>query len=293
VLAVRPAQALGDANESSTEELGRRTGRIASGLALIALWALALVGGVLVGLVHPAGVLVGVAGGILSFTGIVLVADRVMPAVLRGVGRLLGTAPQARLAAENAVRHPERSTRMTMGLVIGVTLVTMFAVTMESFRHAMYDAMAGQQVLRDSLGPTIDGIVAVFSALIGFSAVIAAVGLVNTLSISVLQRTREIGLLRALGFHRSHVRLMILAEAAALTAAATLTGLVLGFAYGWLGAQAMLGSMNGSPQLVPLAVPWAVLAVVVAAAALLTVGASLAPARRATRVSPVTALAVE
>jgi putative ABC transport system permease protein len=182
---------------------------------------------------------------------------------------------------------------MTIGLVIGVTLVTMFAVTMESFRHAMYDAMDGQQVLRDSLGPTIDGIVAVFSALIGFSAVIAAVGLVNTLSISVLQRTREIGLLRALGFHRSHVRLMILAEAAALTAAATLTGLVLGFAYGWLGAQSMLGSMNGSPQLVPLAVPWAVLAVVVAAAALLTVGASLAPARRATRVSPVTALAVE
>src|SRR5690606_41841366 len=81
----------------------------------------------------------------------------------------------------------------------------------------------------------------VFSALIGFSAIIAAFGMVNNLSLSVLQRTRELGLLRALGFTTRQVRGMILAESAQLTLAAVLVGLVLGIVYGWAGAQSLLG----------------------------------------------------
>lgn len=293
VLAVRPAQALGDATEASADQVARRVGRTATGVTLIVFGTLALVGGVLAGLVHPAGVLIGVLGGILSFTGIVLVADRIMPGVLRAVGRLLGRSPSARLAAENAVRHPERATRMTIGLVVGVTLVTMFAVTMETYRQAMLAVMSTQEEIASALGPIIDGTIAVFSALVGFSAVIAAVGLVNTLSISVLQRTREIGLLRALGFDRVQVRLMILAEAAALTVAATATGLVLGTVYGWFGAQSMLGSITGEPDLIAPAVPWTVVAIVVVGAVLLTLAASVVPARRAVRISPVVALAVD
>ncbi|WP_394552088.1 FtsX-like permease family protein [Agromyces sp. MMS24-JH15] len=293
VLAVRPAEALGNSAASSVDEVARRVGRTAVGVTLIALGALALAGGALIGLVHPGGVLIGVVGGILSFTGIVLVADRIMPRVLRAVGRTLGSTPPARLAAENAVRHPERATRMTIGLVVGVTLVTMFSVTMESYRQAMLEVMSTQERLEQSIGPVIDGTVAVFSALVGFSAVIAAVGLVNTLSISVLQRTREIGLLRALGFDRVQVRRMILAEAAALTVAATATGLVLGTVYGWLGAQSLLGGMTGEPRFVAPAVPWAVVAIIVGSAVLLTLAASVAPARRAVRISPVAALAVD
>ncbi|WP_395243270.1 FtsX-like permease family protein [Agromyces sp. MMS24-K17] len=293
VLGVRPAEALGNSSESSVEQVARRVGRTATGVTLIVLGAFALAAGVVLGLVHPGGVLIGVVGGILSFTGIVLVADRIMPGVLRGVGRLLGSTPAARLAAENAVRHPERATRMTIGLVVGVTLVTMFAVTMETYRQAMTEVLSSQEQLEQALGPVIDGTVAVFSALVGFSAVIAAVGLVNTLSISVLQRTREIGLLRALGFDRAQVRTMILAEAAALTVAATAFGLVLGAAYGWIGAQSMLGSMTGEPRLIAPAVPWVLVAVIVAAAVVLTLAASIAPARRAVRISPVVALAVD
>ncbi|WP_127793307.1 ABC transporter permease [Agromyces sp. LHK192] len=293
VLAVRPAEALGNSTESSSEEVGRRAGRTATGVVLVVLGALALAGGVVIGLFHPLGVLVGVVGGILSFTGVVLVADRIMPPVLRAVGRLLGSSPAARLAAENAVRHPERATRMTIGLVVGVTLVTMFAVTMETYRVAMGRILSSQEMLDAAIGPVIDGTIAVFSALVGFSAVIAAVGLVNTLSISVLQRTREIGLLRALGFDRAQVRSMILAEAAALTVAATVTGLVLGTVYGWLGAQSMLGSIEGEPTFVVPSVPWVVVAIVVGAAALITLAASVTPARRAVRISPVAALAVE
>ena len=155
------------------------------------------------------------------------------------------------------MRHPERTSRTTIGLVIGVTLVTMFAVTMESYRD---DAARRRSRPSPRCTPGIDEMltvtVAIFTVLIGFSALIAAIGMVNTLSLSVLQRTRELGLLRALGFDRRQLRRMIVAESAALTVAATLTGIVLGFGYGWAGAQSLLGWAQGEPVLVLPAMPW-------------------------------------
>jgi putative ABC transport system permease protein len=135
--------------------------------------------------------------------------------------------------------------------------------------------------------------VAVFTVLIGFSALIAAIGMVNTLSLSVMQRTRELGLLRALGFERSQLRRMIVAESAALTVAATLTGIVLGFGYGWAGAQSLLGGAQAEPVFVFPGIPWGMFGVLILAAGLLTLVASIAPARRAMRVAPVVALAVD
>ncbi|HEY2557564.1 MAG TPA: ABC transporter permease, partial [Diaminobutyricibacter sp.] len=132
----------------------------------------------------------------------------------------------------------------------------------------------------------------VFSVLIGFSAVIAAIGVVNNLSLSVLQRTRELGLLRALGFSAGQVRTLILSESAQLTIAAVLSGLVLGTVYGWAGAQALLGSLPGAGFVAPV-VPWSLLVIAAVAAAGLAIVASVAPTRRATGVSPVVALAVD
>jgi putative ABC transport system permease protein len=127
----------------------------------------------------------------------------------------------------------------------------------------------------------------------GFSALIAAVGMVNNLSLSVLQRTRELGLLRALGFTAVQVRRMILAESAQLVTASVLVGLVLGIFYGWAGAQSLLGSINGNPGIVLPSIPLALLGIVVLGAIVLTIAASVTPSRRATRVTPVAALAVE
>ena len=137
----------------------------------------------------------------------------------------------------------------------------------------------------------VTAMVTIFSILIGFSGVIAAVGLVNNLSLSVLQRTRELGLLRALGFSVRQLRQMILSESAQLTLTAVLLGILLGTVYGWAGAQSMLGFV--SDGLVVPVVPWVILAVVVGSGAVITALASWAPTRRATRVSPITALAVE
>ncbi len=56
---------------------------------------------------------------------------------------LLGRGPTGRLAAENAVRYPERSTRTTIGVVIGVALVTMFAVALGTYSHLIAARAAG------------------------------------------------------------------------------------------------------------------------------------------------------
>ena len=293
VLVVSPMQATGAAVESSREEVISRKGRNVVAVVLVVLGMGFLALGILVGLVNPAGVLVGIVGGVLSFSGIVLGAHLVMPPALRLVGRLFGTSAPARLAAENAVRYPERSSRTTIGLVIGVTLVTMFAVATESYQMILRRAQEENPELYQGIDTVLIITVVVFSVLMGFSALIAAVGMVNNLSLSVLQRTRELGLLRALGFTVQQVRRMILTEAAQLTIAAVFVGLALGIVYGWAGAQSLLGATLEQPGLVVPAVPLALVGVVVLGSVILTLAASLAPSRRATSVAPVVALAVE
>ena len=293
VLGVTPLQALGGSEELSREEVAHRPVRNVIAIVLGAVGLALLLLSVLVGLVTPAAVLIGVGGGVLSFTGLVLGADVIMPPALRLVGRWFGRSAPARLASENALRHPQRSSRATIGLVIGVTLITMFGVAVASFEQIIRDAQAAQPQVYQGTEQLLTGVVSVFSVLIGFSGLIAAVGLVNNLSLSVLQRIRELGLLRALGFSIPQLRRMILTESAQLTFTAVLLGLVLGGFYGWVGAQSLLGSLNGSPGIVFPAVPWLTVGIVVVAGAVLTALASSAPTRRATRVSPVTALAVD
>ena len=293
VLAVSPMQATGAAQEESLDETSGHRARNVAALVLMLLGGGALALAVVFGLLNPAAVLIGVVGGVLSFSGFVLGAHLVMPRVLRLVGRAFGSSAPARLAAENAVRYPERSTRTTIGLVIGVTLITMFAVAVASFQALIREAQRAQPDVYQGSDDILLVTVTVFSILMGFSALIAAVGMVNNLSLSVLQRTRELGLLRALGFTARQVRRMILVESASLTAAAVIVGLVLGTFYGWVGAQSLLGSMYGSPGIVAPAIPVALLAIVVLAAVALTLVASVTPSRRATRVAPVAALAHE
>ncbi|TBN56953.1 FtsX-like permease family protein [Glaciihabitans arcticus] len=293
VLVVSPMQAIGASTEQSREEASASKGRSAAAVALFGTGIAILVLSMLLGLVTPLAVLIGIVGGLLSFTGLVTGAHLVMPPALRLVGRLLGSSASSRLAAENAVRYPERSSRTTIGLVIGVTLVTMFAVALQSYQNMLYAAQANNPTYYAGIDESLLLTVIIFSVLVGFSAVIAAVGMVNNLSLSVLQRTRELGLLRALGFTARQVRSMILAESAQLTLASVLVGLVLGTFYGWAGAQSLLGSINGSPGIVVPGIPLVFLAGVVVLAGILTVSASVGPSRRATRIAPVAALAVQ
>ncbi|GAB3577812.1 hypothetical protein GCM10027406_12920 [Leifsonia lichenia] len=301
VLTVTPVQALGAAEERPPAAVRQRARIVVAAALLVAGLAL-LVFGLLLGLgvfartgipiASGYGVLIAMPGGVLSFTGIVLAAPFFMPAVLRGVGMLFGRGAAGKLAAANAVRNPERSSRTTIGLVIGVTLITMFVVAAQSYLQMIRQASQNEPELYAGAESVLTVTMLVFSVLVGFSAIIAAVGVINSLSLSVLQRRRELGLLRALGFSASQVRRMILAESAQLTIAAVITGLVLGTAYGWVGAQSLLGSIPGGGLQAPV-VPWSFIGIIVVAAAILALLASLAPTRRATAVAPVAALAVD
>lgn len=296
VLTVTPLQALGGSVETAHAEIAERRRRHVGALVLLILGAALLALGILVGLVMPYGVVIAFLGGMLSFTGLARGSTLVMPPALRLVGRWFGRSATARLAAENALRYPERSSRMAIGVVMGVTLVTMFAVALETVKAVLTASGGGEPPTE--LTAIVDAFSAVMMGLVGVSAAIAAVGLVNLLTIGVVQRRRELGLLRALGVSNAQVRRMVLLEAAHITVTATLAGLVLGIAYGWAGAQSLLGSVAApplwmSPTVVPPAIPFWPIAAIVVATAVLTLVAAVVPTRLATRVAPVEALAAD
>jgi putative ABC transport system permease protein len=293
VLVVSPIQATGAAEEKSTSEVTGRRGRNGASLTLLVIGVVLILLGVAVGRANALGILIAVVGGMLSFTGVVLASQVVMPPALRLVGRLFGTSSPARLAAQNAVRYPERSARTTIGIVIGVTLVTMFSVAVQTVMVILEAVRTNYPGSNQEIGQILTVIAIIFSVISAFSALLAAIGMVNNLSLSVLQRVRELGLLRALGFTGRQIRMMIVAESAQLTIAAVLVGLLLGTFYGWAGAESLLGALRGGPGVIWPAFPPVLLAVIVLAAATLTWVASIAPTRRATRVTPVDALAVE
>ncbi|MFF7291607.1 FtsX-like permease family protein [Microbacterium sp. NPDC008134] len=296
VLTVTPLQAIGGSVERAHDEVSGRAGRHVGAWVLLIAGAALLAGGVLAGLVTPLGVVIAFLGGLLSFTGLALGSVLFMPPVLRLVGRLFGSSATARLAAENALRYPERSSRMAIGVVMGVTLVTMFAVALESAKRLMM-SQTSEEVPPEFFAP-FDAFASIMMVLVAVSAVIAAVGLVNLLTIGVVQRRRELGLLRSIGLSNGQVRRMVLLEATHITVAATLTGLVLGIVYGWIAAQSLLGSVPVLPDFTPAGlvapqVPWVPVVIIVVATAVLTLVAAATPTRLATRVAPVEALAAD
>lgn len=141
---------------------------------------------------------------------------------------------------------------------------------------------------RQELQRTIDTVLLVVVALLLAAVVIAVVGVGNTLGLSVLERTRESALLRALGLTRGQLRGALAVEAVLLALVGIVLGTALGIVYGWAGVSALLGEDVAAVQLEVPAVRLAVAAAAAVAAALL---ASVLPARRAARVAPAEALA--
>jgi putative ABC transport system permease protein len=125
-------------------------------------------------------------------------------------------------------------------------------------------------------------------ALLALAVVIALVGIVNTLMLSVLERTREIGLLRAVGMRRPQVRTMIRAESVILAT----FGAVIGIVIGTLMGLALVASLRQS-GITSTAVPAVRLAEFLVLAAVLGLVAASWPARRAARLNVLTAIAAE
>ncbi|HEY7597565.1 MAG TPA: ABC transporter permease [Actinophytocola sp.] len=121
--------------------------------------------------------------------------------------------------------------------------------------------------------------------LLGLSVVIGVLGIVNTMALSILERTRELGLLRAVGMRRSHMVHMVVAESVVIAVFGGLLGLVFG---GLAGAAVV--SVAG---LAELAVPWTSLAVFLGLSVVAGLLAALAPSARAAKVNVLSAIAYE
>ncbi|MFI6820577.1 FtsX-like permease family protein [Micromonospora sp. NPDC050187] len=123
----------------------------------------------------------------------------------------------------------------------------------------------------------------VMLALLGLTVIVSVVGVGTTTALSVVERIRESGLLRAVGMSRNRLRAMLTVEAGLYGLLGAVIGLVLALPYSWLTMAALGGN-------VPVEFPAGRLALVVVALAAATALAGLLPARRAARVSPVMAL---
>ncbi|MFI9612601.1 ABC transporter permease [Streptomyces sp. NPDC052023] len=125
-------------------------------------------------------------------------------------------------------------------------------------------------------------------ALLGLAIVIAVLGVVNTLALSVVERTREIGLLRAIGLARRQLRRMIRLESVVIAVFGAVLGLALGLLWGLCTQQVL--ALEG---MTALAIPWGTIVAVVIGSAVVGVVAALLPALRASRMSILAAIAHE
>ncbi|MCX4992518.1 MULTISPECIES: ABC transporter permease [unclassified Streptomyces] len=125
-------------------------------------------------------------------------------------------------------------------------------------------------------------------ALLGLAIVIAVLGVVNTLALSVVERTREIGLLRAIGLGRRQLRRMIRLESVVIAVFGAVLGLALGIIWGVCVQQVL--ALQGMKA---LAIPWTTIVAVVVGSAVVGIVAALLPALRASRMNVLDAIAHE
>jgi putative ABC transport system permease protein len=140
----------------------------------------------------------------------------------------------------------------------------------------------------DAQARQIDALLVFVQALLALSVVIALFGIANTLSMSILERRRELGLLRAVGMTRGQLRAMVRWEAVVIGVIGALLGLVVGTFFGW----AVVRSLHDE-GFREFAVPFARLGVYVVLGALAGVVAALLPARRAARLNVLDAIVAE
>ncbi|MBG0567438.1 ABC transporter permease [Actinoplanes aureus] len=143
-----------------------------------------------------------------------------------------------------------------------------------------------QQTFVDAQAAQFDQIITMIQILLGLAILIAVLGVVNTLALSVLERTRELGLLRAVGLGRAQTMRMVTVEAVVISVFGALLGVVVGAGMGSAVARAL--ENDGITEIV---LPWGRMGTYLGLAALVGVIAAVAPAIRAARLNVLGAIA--
>jgi putative ABC transport system permease protein len=145
----------------------------------------------------------------------------------------------------------------------------------------------GMIAMRGAIDSVLDTMLMVVAGLLSVAVLIALIGVGNTMALSVLERRRESGLLRALGLTRKGVRAMLIWEALLVAGVASGMGVVFGLVFGTAGT----ASVFGYDDVVLSGIPWVQLFAIVLIGGVCGVFAALLPARRAGAISPVSAMA--
>jgi putative ABC transport system permease protein len=148
------------------------------------------------------------------------------------------------------------------------------------------ESQTGEEFVDSQVGQ-IDQIVSLFYALLSLAVIISLFGIVNTLALSIYERTRELGLLRAIGTSRRQVRRIVRGEAIITALIGGVLGLLVGVVF------AVLASIPLEEEGFVLSFPIVTLFILLVLAALAGVLAAIAPARRASRLDVLQALAYE
>jgi putative ABC transport system permease protein len=157
--------------------------------------------------------------------------------------------------------------------------------------HRMYPNLETQSAAeaKDEIGAEIDRTFNLFNAIVIVAVIVSLLGVINTLAMSVIERTREIGVLRALGASRWQVRSTMLDESLMITIAGSVVGVAAGTLIGFMWVRGLDGVLPG----ISFHFPGTVALAVAIAAVVLGVVAAVIPARRASRLKVITALTYE
>jgi putative ABC transport system permease protein len=207
------------------------------------------------------------------------------------VSREAATALDLAVGTPVAVRTPRGERVLTVRAVFDSSALDAFArqeLPLADYLVTPADhppvEIASAAELRRRATAAIDPTLRLFYGLLGPAVVVGLGGIVNTLALSILERARELGLLRAIGMDRRQVRSMVAWEGAIVAA----IGAVLGSGLG-----AFLGWAAGRDLDLPPTIPVGQLLLVTAAATAVAVAAASLPARRAARVDVIRAVAGE
>ncbi|MFD4608137.1 ABC transporter permease [Streptomyces sp. NPDC058440] len=151
-------------------------------------------------------------------------------------------------------------------------------------QYTVRDQTDYKKELENQIGQLLDMVY----ALLALAIIVAVLGVVNTLALSVVERTREIGLMRAIGLSRRQLRRMIRLESVVIALFGALLGLGLGM--GWGATAQKLLALEG---LKVLEIPWVTIIVVFVGSAFVGLFAALVPAFRAGRMNVLNAIATD
>ncbi|HEV8652782.1 MAG TPA: FtsX-like permease family protein [Actinomycetes bacterium] len=149
-------------------------------------------------------------------------------------------------------------------------------------------AVRSQADFLAQLTSQVDTAVVMLYVLLGLSIVIAVLGIINTLALSILERTRELGLVRAVGMGRSQVMQMVAVESIVIAVFGALLGVLVGAALGTAVVRAVPDEFVSV-----LSLPWRSTAVLLALAVIVGLAAAILPAARAARTDVLRAIAYE